>query len=87
MSAGLGEAGARLDQSERPVEGLDQSEESQASGDVSREGRLVVPRGKACNVGLLEIDPTFMISAWIARGGQSNAKLLTDGLRKAGLPE
>jgi len=24
---------------------------------------------------------------WIARGGQSNAKLLIEGLRKAGLPE
>jgi adenylate cyclase len=35
---------------------------------------------------LLEIDPVT-ISAWIARGGQSNAKLLTEGLRKAGLPE
>jgi adenylate cyclase len=36
---------------------------------------------------LLEVDPTFTISAWIARGGQSNAKLLIEGLRKAGLPE
>ncbi|MFB9264508.1 tetratricopeptide repeat protein [Bradyrhizobium erythrophlei] len=36
---------------------------------------------------LLELDPAFTISAWIARGGQSNAKLLTEGLRKAGLPE
>jgi adenylate cyclase len=36
---------------------------------------------------LLEIDPAFTISAWIARGGQSNTKLLTEGLRKAGLPE
>jgi adenylate cyclase len=36
---------------------------------------------------VLEIDPAFTISAWIARGGQSNAKLLTEGLRKAGLPE
>jgi adenylate cyclase len=36
---------------------------------------------------LLEIDPAFTISAWIARGGQSNAKLLIEGLRKAGLPE
>ena len=33
------------------------------------------------------IDPGFTISAWIARGGQSNAKLLIEGLRKAaGLP-
>jgi adenylate cyclase len=36
---------------------------------------------------LLEVDPTFTISAWIARGGQSNAKLAIEGLRKAGLPE
>jgi adenylate cyclase len=36
---------------------------------------------------LLELDPAFTISTWIARGGQSNAKLLIDGLRKAGLPE
>jgi adenylate cyclase len=36
---------------------------------------------------LLEVDPNFTISTWIARGGQSNAKLLIEGLRKAGLPE
>jgi adenylate cyclase len=36
---------------------------------------------------LLEVDPTFTISSWIARGGQTNAKLLIEGLRKAGLPE
>jgi adenylate cyclase len=36
---------------------------------------------------LLEVDPAFAISTWIARGGQSNAKLLIEGLRKAGLPE
>jgi adenylate cyclase len=36
---------------------------------------------------LLEVDPTFTISGWIARGGQTNPKLLIDGLRKAGLPE
>ena len=36
---------------------------------------------------LLEIDPGFTISSWIARGGQSNSKLLIEGLRKAGLPE
>ncbi len=36
---------------------------------------------------LLEVDPGFTISAWIARGGQTNAKLLIEGLRKAGLPE
>ena len=38
-------------------------------------------------VRLLHLDPTFTISAWIARGGQSNAKLMIEGLRKAGLPE
>ena len=38
-------------------------------------------------VRLLERDPAFTISAWIARGGQSNAKLMIEGLRKAGLPE
>ena len=36
---------------------------------------------------LLELDPGFTISAWIARGGQSNSKLTIEGLRKAGLPE
>jgi adenylate cyclase len=36
---------------------------------------------------LLELDPAFTISAWIARGGQSNSKLIIEGLRKAGLPE
>jgi adenylate cyclase len=36
---------------------------------------------------LLEFDPSFTISAWIARSGQSNAKLMIEGLRKAGLPE
>jgi adenylate cyclase len=36
---------------------------------------------------LLETDPSFTISSWIARGGRSNDKLLIEGLRKAGLPE
>jgi len=36
---------------------------------------------------LLEVDPGFTIAAFIARGGQSNAKLMIEGLRKAGLPE
>jgi adenylate cyclase len=36
---------------------------------------------------LLELDPVFTISAWIARGGQTNAKVMVEGLRKAGLPE
>lgn len=35
----------------------------------------------------LEGDPAFTISAFIARGGQSNSKLMIEGLRKAGLPE
>jgi adenylate cyclase len=36
---------------------------------------------------LLEVDPAFTLSGYIARGGQSNVKLLIEGLRKAGLPE
>jgi adenylate cyclase len=36
---------------------------------------------------LLEVDPAFTISAFVARGGRSNSKLLIEGLRKAGLPE
>jgi adenylate cyclase len=36
---------------------------------------------------LLEVDPAFTISAWIARGGQSGSKVLIEGLRKAELPE
>ncbi|WP_244607897.1 tetratricopeptide repeat protein [Bradyrhizobium vignae] len=37
---------------------------------------------------MLEIDPTFTISAWIARSQLSkNAKLMIEGFRKAGLPE
>jgi adenylate cyclase len=36
---------------------------------------------------LLEVNPTFTISGWLAWGGQSNAQLVTEGLRKAGLPE
>jgi adenylate cyclase len=36
---------------------------------------------------LLEVDPSFTIPAWIDRGGQSKAKLMIEGLRKAGLPE
>ena len=35
----------------------------------------------------LELDPGFTISAWIAQDGRSNAKLLIEGFRKAGLPE
>ena len=36
---------------------------------------------------MLEVDPAFTISAWIARGGQTNSKVQIEGLRKAGLPE
>ena len=36
---------------------------------------------------LLETDPAFTISGYMARGGQSNSKLQNEGLRKAGLPE
>ena len=43
--------------------------------------------GAARAARVLESDPGFTISAWIARGGQSSAKLLIEGLRKAGLPE
>ena len=48
-------------------------------------GRDAEAREAAARV--LELDPAFTISGWIARGGQSNAKLLIEGLRKAGLPE
>jgi adenylate cyclase len=36
---------------------------------------------------LLEVDPSFTVSGWIARGGQTNSRLLIEGLRKARLPE
>jgi adenylate cyclase len=36
---------------------------------------------------LLEVNPAFTISGWIAWSGKSNAQLVTEGLRKAGLPE
>jgi adenylate cyclase len=36
---------------------------------------------------VMETDPTFTISGWIARGGQENSTVLIEGLRKAGLPE
>jgi adenylate cyclase len=48
-------------------------------------GRIVEARGAATR--LLEVDPDFTISTWIARGGQSNSKLQIEGLRKAGVPE
>ncbi len=48
-------------------------------------GRDAEAREAAARV--LETDPAFTISEWTARGGQSNSKLLIEGLRKAGLPE
>jgi adenylate cyclase len=48
-------------------------------------GRDAEAREAAARV--LEVDPTFTISGWIARGGQANSHLLIEGLRKAGLPE
>ena len=48
-------------------------------------GRDAEAREAAARV--LEFDPVISISEWIARGGQSNAKLMIEGLRKAGLPE
>ena len=48
-------------------------------------GRDAEAREAAARV--LEVDPAFTISSWIARGGQSNAKLVIEGFRKAGLPE
>jgi adenylate cyclase len=48
-------------------------------------GRDAEAREAAARV--LKFDPAFTISGWIARGGQSNSKLMIEGLRKAGLPE
>jgi adenylate cyclase len=48
-------------------------------------GRDAEARDAAARV--LEFDAAFTISVWIARGGQSKAKLVIEGLRKAGLPE
>jgi adenylate cyclase len=36
---------------------------------------------------LLEIEPDFRISEWVARTGHWQAQMFIDGLRKAGLPE
>jgi adenylate cyclase len=36
---------------------------------------------------ILEIEPDFRISEWVARSGQWQAQMFIDGLRKAGLPE
>jgi adenylate cyclase len=51
-------------------------------------GRDAEAREAAARV--LEVNPAFKISkiaAWLTRGAQANAKLLIEGLRKAGLPE
>ena len=48
-------------------------------------GQDTEARGAAAHV--LVVDPTFTISAFLARGGQSRATLFIEGLRKAGLPE
>jgi adenylate cyclase len=48
-------------------------------------GRHVEAHEAAAHV--LETDPAFTTSAWIARGGHTNSKLIIEGLRKAGLPE
>ena len=48
-------------------------------------GADAVAREAAARV--LEFDPAFTISAFTARGAQKNAKLVIEGLRKAGLPE
>jgi len=45
------------------------------------------PEAREAAARVLEVDPAFTISAWIARGGQKSAKLMIEGLRKAGLPE
>jgi TolB-like protein/Flp pilus assembly protein TadD len=42
---------------------------------------------KKAVVQLLEIEPHFRISEWLARSGQWQAQMFIDGLRKAGLPE
>jgi adenylate cyclase len=48
-------------------------------------GRDAEAREAAARV--LELDPAFTISEWIARGGQANSKVQIEGLRKALLPE
>jgi adenylate cyclase len=47
-------------------------------------GRDAEAREAAARV--LKVDPAFTISVFIARGGQANAKLLIEGLRKRGCP-
>jgi adenylate cyclase len=47
-------------------------------------GRDVEAREAAAR--LLEMEPGFAVAAFVARGERSKAKLLPEGLRKAGLP-
>ena len=42
--------------------------------------------GKAA-VQILEMEPDFRISEWVARSGHWRSKVFIEGLRKAGLPE
>jgi hypothetical protein len=56
-------------------------------GDDLRKLPLSLRKQKLAATHVLELDPDFTISAWIARGGRTNSKLLIEGLRKAGLPE
>ncbi len=37
---------------------------------------------RAAAARLLEVDPAFTISSWIARGGQTNSKVLIEGLQR-----
>jgi len=75
----------------RHLETLEANSEAEAHFDHSLAsafahlGRDAEARDAAAH--LFQLDPSFTVSAWIARGGQSNAELLTEGLRKAGLPE
>src|SRR5262249_40854561 len=48
-------------------------------------GRDAQPREAAAR--LLEMEPGFAVAAFVARGERSKAKLLAEGLRKAGLPK
>jgi adenylate cyclase len=70
---------------ETPKLGVHQTGSSSLACAFSHLGRDTEAREAAARV--LEHDPAFTISAYIARGGQAKAKLLIEGLRKAGLPE
>jgi adenylate cyclase len=92
--AGMGLAFIELDRFEEAVVAGKKAERHNPSWPVTYRclasafahlGRDAEAREAAARV--LEVDPTFTISSWIARGGQSKSKLLMEGLRKAGLPE